>query len=96
MGPPLFIFFIDNRAKQAHVILAYLMNTELFWNHMSTRKPYISWGAMHCHDCRTNVNKAAVEKRRMAYCAQCELYFCETCLELEKLCFCDTSPVYIT
>ena len=42
------------------------------------------------------MNKAAAENRRMAYCAQCELYFCERCLEKEKLCFCGYSPIYIT
>ena len=70
------------------------INTPLFRKHFSKQK--ITWAAMHCNDCRTNVNKAAAENRRMAYCAHCDLYFCDSCLEKEKLCFCDYSPVYIT
>ena len=71
------------------------IDTPIFREHLDSR-PGVSWGAMHCHDCRSNVNKSAYHNIRTAFCDKCKLYFCENCLELEKLCFCDNSPVFIT
>ena len=69
-------------------------NTHLFRKHFATQKR--TRAAMRCNDCTNNVNKALAQNRRMAYCTHCDLYFCEGCLEKEKLCFCDNSPIYIT
>ena len=70
--------------------------TPLFREHVIHRNK--SWATMYCHDCRTNVNKAAGSspKRRMTYCANCELYFCEDCLRREPICYCNSTPSFIT
>ena len=86
---------IDNCKPKYTRNLPESLKTPLFIEHVILVKK--TWAAMHCHDCRINVNKAANSlKRRMAYCANCELYFCEECLKRETICYCNCSPIFIT
>ena len=59
-----------------------------------------TYSEMRCYVCRNNVKDCMSFKikRRMAYCADCEYYFCESCVKKDKGCFCWNSldDLYIT
>ena len=71
------------------------IDTRIFREHLANRSK-ISWAAIDCEDCRTNVNKAKLKFRRMAYCSHCNIYFCESCMKLNNLCYCNNLPIFIT
>ena len=77
------------------------LESDLLREHLANRylenRPRISWAAIHCYDCLINADKLAVtKKKRMAYCATCKIYFCENCLELKSICFCNSEPSFVT
>ena len=71
-----------------------LLDIPLFRDHVIRRNE--TWAAMDCHDCWININKAAQSSVKMTYCANCDLYFCEKCLKKESICYCNSSPTFIT
>ena len=73
----------------ADIWIPEILDTVLFRNHCDQ----VDWlyPEMRCYACRSNVRECLEfkHKRRMAYCDDCELYFCGNCLRKDSTCFCD-------
>ena len=73
----------------ADIWIPEIVDTVLFRNHCDQ----VNWlyPEMRCYACRSNVRECLEfkHKRRMAYCDDCEQYFCENCVRKDNTCFCD-------